>query len=62
MEDKNIELNYETIGVAEQRNLLELAHTLNRALTQKEYSNLVGFYYGVIQRLDREAKKQGIEI
>jgi|GEM_PF-3592338 hypothetical protein len=60
--NENIELNYETIGVKEQRNLLELANTLNRALTKEEYTNLVGFYYGVIQRLDNEAKKQEIEI
>lgn len=62
LEEKSIQINYETIGVVEQRNLLELANTLNRALTKEEYSNLVGFYYRVVQRLDKEAKKQGIEI
>lgn len=62
LEEESIQINYETIGVAEQRNLLEIAHNLNSFLTKEEYTNLMGFYYDVTQRLDKEAKKQGIEI
>ena len=62
MKEENIELNYVTIGVAEQRRLLELAHGLNRALTQEEYFILVRFYSKVLVRLEEEANKQGIEI
>lgn len=62
LEEESIQINYETIGAAEQRNLLEVAHNLNRLLTKEEYANLIGFYYGVAQRLNDEAKKQGIEI
>lgn len=60
--ERNIEINYETIGVLELRNLFDMQQTLNRALTKEEYMKLIGVYYGVIQRLDEEAKKQGIEI
>lgn len=60
--EENIKIDYEAIGVPEQRNLLDMAFTLNKALTKGEYASLVKFYYGVIQRLEKEAEKQGIEI
>lgn len=47
MGEEDVEVNHETIGVKEQRNLIEVAHNLNSLLTKEEYTNLIGFYYGV---------------
>lgn len=60
--DETIQINYETIGILEQRKLIELARTLNRTLTQEEYMLIVGIYSKAITRLEEEASKQGIEI
>ena len=34
MKEENIKINYETIGVVEQRNLIEAARDLGRAMTE----------------------------
>lgn len=37
MREENIKLKYETIGVKEQRNLIEATRDLSRAMTKEEY-------------------------
>ena len=62
MNEKNISVNYETIGVLEQRNLIEMSTTLGRAMTKEEYFSIMLVYKKVIDRLVSEAEKQGINI
>lgn len=62
MKDLNVRINYETIGVTEQRNLIETTRDLSRALTKEEYFTIMLIYQRVIDRLVGEAEKQGIEI
>ena len=62
MNEKNISVNYETIGVLEQRNLIEMTTTLGRAMTKEEYNSIMLVYKKVIDRLVVEAEKQGINI
>lgn len=62
MKEENIKINYETIGVSQQRNLIELATTLSRAMTIEEYNSIIFVYKKVIDRITMEAEKQGIEI
>lgn len=62
MNEKNISVNYETIGVLEQRNLIEMTTTLGRAMTKEEYNSIMLVYKKVIDRLVIEAEKQGIKI
>ena len=61
MKEENIQINYETIGVVEQRNLIEAARDLGRAMTEEEYISVMLVYQKVINRLTIEAKKQGIK-
>ncbi|MGN2371795.1 hypothetical protein ACTFJW_17430 [Clostridium cagae] len=58
--EKSINFKNE-MGVRELRQLHELSN-LNKALSQEEYMQIVLIYQGVIERLAREAEKQGIEI
>ncbi|NFO48654.1 hypothetical protein FDC58_10550 [Clostridium botulinum] len=58
--EKSINFKNE-MGVRELRQLHELSN-LNKALSQEEYMQIVLIYKGVIERLAREAEKQGIEI
>lgn len=62
MNEEFIKVNYETIGVLEQRNLIEMATTLGRAMTKEEYFSIILVYKKVIDRLVSEAEKQGINI
>lgn len=62
MREKNIKLEYETIGVKEQINLIEATRDLSRAMTKEEYFSVMLIYQKVIDRLVNEAEKQGIEI
>lgn len=62
MKEENIKVNYETIGVMEQRNLIEATRNLSRAMTKEEYFSIMLVYQRVIDRLVGEAEKQGIEI
>ena len=61
MKEENIQINYETIGVVEQRNLIEAARDLGRAMTEEEYISIMLVYQKVINRLTIEAEKQGIK-
>lgn len=61
MKEENIKINYETIGVIEQRNLIEAARDLGRAMTEEEYVSIMLVYKKVIDRLTIEAEKQGIK-
>ena len=62
MREENIKIEYETIGVMEQRNLIEMSRNLGRAMTKEEYNSIMFVYKNVIDRLVNEAEKQGIEI
>ena len=62
MKEENIRINYETIGVMEQRNLIEATRNLGGAMTKEEYFSIMLVYQRVIDRLVGEAEKQGIEI
>ncbi|MEG2412876.1 MAG: hypothetical protein RSA29_10400 [Clostridium sp.] len=62
MREENISIEYETIGVMEQRNLIEMSRNLGRAMTREEYNSVMFAYKNVIDRLVIEAEKQGIEI
>lgn len=62
MREENIKLEYETIGIMEQRNLIEMSRNLGRAMTKEEYNSIMFVYKNVIDRLVGEAEKQGIEI
>ena len=53
-DSKMIYSQSETIGVVEQRKLLELGRPLNRMLTQEEFLLIVGVYNRVIDRLLKE--------
>lgn len=50
MREKLIEIDYETIGIMEQRQLFEFA-SLNKALTYEEYIQIVMVYKNVVDRL-----------
>ena len=62
MSEQFIQINYETISVSDQRELIEATRGLSRALTPEEYISIMTVYSKVIQRLTKEAKKQGVEI
>ena len=62
MKEENVKINYETIGVVEQRNLIEAARNLGRAMTEEEYFSIMLVYQKIIDRLVVEAEKQGTKI
>lgn len=62
MKEENIRIEYETLGVMEQRNLIEMSRELGRAMTKEEYNSIMFVYNKVLDRLVDEAKKQGIDI
>lgn len=62
MKEELIKVNYETIGVIEQRNLIEATRNISKALTSEEYFSIMLVYKKVIDRLVSEAEKQGINI
>lgn len=57
MEEKMIEIDYETIGVKELRHLHELSN-LNKAMNFEDYLRIVGIYYTVILRLEEKIPKE----
>ncbi|MDU4953880.1 MAG: hypothetical protein E6X21_16320 [Clostridium sp.] len=61
MSEKRIKINNE-LGVREQRHLIELTQGLMAALTHEEFIQIVTVYNGVINRLMKQAEKEGIEI
>lgn len=60
--EENIRVEYETIGVMEQRNLIEATRNLGRAMTESEYLEVMFVFQKVVSRLVKEAEKQGIKI
>lgn len=61
MSDKNIEINYETINIPDQRLLIEVTRDLSSFLNPEELKAIRSIYLKVINRL-LEAEKQGIEL
>lgn len=60
--DKNVRTKHETIGFAEQRNLIEMSKVLGKEMTKEEYDFIMFIYEKVLYRLMYEAKKEGINI
>ena len=58
MEEENIMVNYETINVGEQRDLLETTRNLGRLLTEEEFDEIMTVYKKVIDRLWNELEKR----
>ena len=58
MKKENIRVNYKTIGVVEQRGLLEITRDLGRLLTKEEFDEIMMIYKRVTDRLLTEAEKQ----
>lgn len=61
MEEKDIIIK-NSIGVGQQRQLLELTRELSRALTEEEFLKIVSVYNSVVNRLIKQAEKEGIKI
>ena len=62
MKKENIKVNYKTIGVVEQRGLLEITRDLGRLLTKEEFDEIMMVYKKVTDRLLAEVEKQGMDI
>ena len=62
MKKENIRVNYKTIGVVEQRGLLEITRDLGRLLTKEEFNEIMIIYKRVTDRLLAEVEKQGMDI
>ena len=62
MKEENIRVNYKTIDIVEQRDLLETTRNLGRLLTEEEFDEIMMVYKKVIDRLWNELEKQGMNI
>ena len=62
MKEENIRVNYETIDIVEQRDLLETTRNLGRLLTEEEFEEIMMVYKKVIDRQWNELEKQGIDL
>ena len=62
MKEENIRVNYETIDIVEQRDLLETTRNLGRLLTEEEFDEIMIVYKKVTDRLGNELEKQGMDI
>ena len=62
MKEENTRTDYKTIGVVEQRSLLEITRDLGRLLTKEEFNEIMMIYKRVTDRLLTEAEKQGMDI
>lgn len=62
MKEENIKVNYKTIDIVKQRDLLEITRDLGRLLTEEEFDEIMMAYKKVADRLLVEAEKQGIDI
>ena len=62
MKEENIRVNYETIDIVEQRDLLETTRNLGRLLTEEEFDEIMMVYKKVIDRLWNKLEKQGMNI
>ena len=61
MKEENIRVNYKTIDIVKQRDLLEITRDLGRLLTEEELDVIMMVYKKVIDRLLNELEKQGME-
>ena len=62
MKKENIRVNYKTIDIVEQRDLLETTRNLGRLLTEEEFDEIMMVYKKVTDRLLAEVEKQGMDI
>ena len=62
MKKENIRVNYKTIGVVEQRSLLEIIRDLGKLLTKEEFDEIIMVYEKVTDRLLAKVEKQGMDI
>ena len=62
MKEENIRVNYETIDIVEQRELIEITRDLGRLLTEEEFDEIMMVYKKVIDRQWNELEKQGIDL
>lgn len=62
MKEENIRVNYETIDIVEQRELIEITRDLGRLLTEEEFEEIMMVYKKVIDRQWNELEKQGIDL
>ena len=61
MKEENIRVNYKTIDIVKQRDLLETTRNLGRLLTKEEFGEIMMVYKKVIDRLWNELEKQGMD-
>ena len=57
MKGENIRVNYETIDIVEQRELIEITRDLGRLLTEEEFEEIMMVYKKVIDRQWNELEK-----
>ena len=57
MKEENIRVNYETIDIVEQRELIEITRDLGRLLTEEEFEEIMMVYKKVIDRQWNELEK-----
>ena len=62
MKEENIRVNYKTIDIVEQRELIEITRELGGVLTKEEFDEIMMVYKKVIDRLWNELEKQGMDI
>lgn len=62
MKEENIRVNYKTIDIVKQRDLLETTRNLGRLLTEEEFDEIMMVYKKVTDRLLAEVEKQGMDI
>ena len=51
MKEENIRVNYETIAIVKQRELIEITRDLGRLLTEEDFEEIMLVYKKVIDRL-----------
>ena len=61
MKEENIRVNYKTIDIVEQRDLLETTRNLGRLLTEEEFDEIMMVYKKVIDRLWNKLEKRGMD-
>ena len=54
MKEENIRVNYETIDIVKQRELIEITKDIGRLLTEEEFEEIMMIYKKVIDRLLNE--------
>ena len=57
MKEENIRVNYKTIDIVKQRDLLEITRDLGRLLTEEELDEIMMVYKKVIDRLWKVMEK-----